>query len=113
MGPGGGQDVLGHAELGEDLAPLRHVGDAAARAPKRRNFGDLGAIQPHRARRDRQQAHDALQQGGLARPVAAENGEALAPRKGEGYGTEHLRAAVVLVDALDLQVHLSAPGRLR
>ena len=72
------REVFLHREAAEDLAPLRHVADAAANALVRRVVRDVGAAEADTAGAHRHDAHQALQQRRLADAVAAEDHRDLA-----------------------------------
>jgi len=63
----------------KDVAALRHIGDAAARAAHQGRSGlDIGAFPPDRAGRHRMLADERAQQAGLADAVAPEHAGHLA-----------------------------------
>ncbi len=66
------QQVFFHRESGKDFASLRHVADAEARARIGCERGDVRAFERERAGPDRHQAHQALQQRGLAHAVSSQ-----------------------------------------
>jgi hypothetical protein len=92
--------VLLHREAGEDLAALRHEAHAGARALVGRPAVDRLAVELDAAALDGHQAHDRLQQRGLAHAVAPEQHADLAERGREADVAQDVRAAVVLVDVL-------------
>jgi hypothetical protein len=95
--------VLLDGEPAEDLAALRHVADAAAHALVRRVVRDVAALQADRSRLHRHDAHQGLQQRRLADAVAPEDDRDLADLRVEADVAQDVRAAVVLVDLIDLQ----------
>ncbi len=110
--------VLAHAQadaqvfldrqLRKNLAPLRHVADAEPRALLGRQLEQIGAVERDAAGRRRQQAHDALEQRGLAHAVAAHQARARARGHGEIDIPQRVAAAVELIEAFDRQ-HAHAP----
>jgi hypothetical protein len=82
---------------------LRHVADAAADA----TFGRLGfdrrAVETDRAGGRRQLAEQGLEQGRLARPVAAEHRDRTLRRGLERHAEQRLAAAVARAQAVDLE----------
>ena len=75
-------EIVPHRQLGEDVAALRHVGDAAPDQRARRQVGDVGAVEADAARARRQHAEHGLEHGRLAGAVRADHrgdGAARAP----------------------------------
>jgi hypothetical protein len=101
--------VVFHRQAAEDLAALRHVADAGAHAFVGRGLGDVGAAQHHAPGLHRHHAHQALQQRGLAHAVAAQHHGDLAHARLEAHVAQDVAAAVVLVQAFDLQQLLHRP----
>ena len=68
-------EIVPHRELGEDVAALRHVGDAAREQVARLQVGDVGAVEA-RCGPDarRQHAEHGLEHGRLAGAVRADHG---------------------------------------
>ena len=104
--------VLVHRQAAEDLAPLRHVAQPQAHALVAGELVQRLAVQRDAAGADGHHAHQALQQRGLAHAVAAQDHRHLALLRLEGDIAQDVRAAVVLVDAFDLQ-HVIGPGTPR
>ena len=103
MCPGGDTQVLGHGEVGEDLAPLRHDGEARPRPPVGRHVGDVGLAEDDAATAHRNQAGKTAQQRRLAGAVAAQHRHAGTRLDGQVDVPQDLRAAVMLVEAGDGQ----------
>ena len=103
--------VLLDGEAREDLAPLRHVADAGARALVRRRRRELAVGEPDAAGGGRHEAHQRPQQRRLADAVAAEERRHLARRHLERDVPQDVAAAVVLVEIVTASI--SAPGRPR
>ena len=76
---------------------LGHVGDAGLDALVRLGMGDGPAFPAHLALASGDQAHQALEQGGFAHPVAAEQAGDLADAGLERQPAQDVAAAVVLV----------------
>ena len=77
-----GLEILAHGEQGEDIAALRHPGDAAARALVGGQAGDLRALPADAAGGDRVGTDDGAQQARLADAVAPEEaGDLVRPRR--------------------------------
>ena len=95
--------VLFHREPAEDLAALRHEADAGARALVRRRILDGLAVELDAAGLDGHQAHQRLEQRGLADAVAPQQHRDLAAMRLQAHVAQDVRAAVVLVDVLDVQ----------
>src|SRR5450830_1281142 len=95
--------VFLHRQPGEDLAALRHVGDAGGGPLVRLVTRDVAAVPVHLAARDGQHAHQAFQQGGLAHAVAAQQRHALAFLHRQRHAAQGVRRAVILVHMFDLQ----------
>ena len=93
-------------QAGEDLAPLRNVADTAADPLVRRLHADVDAVEVDAARAHGHDAHQAFQQRRLANAVAAEHDRDLAHRRFERDAAQDVRAAVVLVERLDLEKRL-------
>ncbi len=99
-GEGAHQDVLPHGEIGNDLAALRHVGDAGTCTQMRGLRGDVGAIQQDGTRAVHQAANQGAQQRGLAHAIAPEHGRDLAGRHPQVDAVQRMAAPVVAVDVL-------------
>ncbi|MCY1239417.1 hypothetical protein D9M72_522100 [compost metagenome] len=95
--------VLLDREPREDLAALRDEADAGPGPVVRRGLVDRLAFEFDAAALDGHEAHERLQQRGLAYAVAAEQDRDLAERGFEAHVSEDVGAAVILVDVLDCQ----------
>ena len=94
--------VFLNRQLGKDLAPLGHVTDTQPRPQLGRATRQLQVLKPQAARGGRQDAHDGLQQGGLAHPVTSHQAGARAGRNGEADIPQDVTLAVILVELLDV-----------
>jgi hypothetical protein len=98
-----------HGEVLEHAPALHHQRDPALHALGRAEPGDLGAVEPDRAARDRaalagQQARDRLERGRLAGAVRAEQRDDLARGDRERQAAQHEERPVVDdVDAGELE----------
>src|SRR3954469_7755898 len=89
---------------------LRHPADASAHHRVGGPTGDRFAAQPDRARARRGQLQNALQGGGLADPVAAEQSDHLAGSNTKGNALQDMAFAVVGMDLVHFeQGHAAAP----
>jgi hypothetical protein len=98
-----GLQVLAHRQQREDVAALRHRGDAAPRALIGRQLHQALAVPDDAAGGNRVQARDGAQQAGLADTVAAEQAGDLARLRGEGDASQRHRGAVMQRDVADFQ----------
>src|SRR5664280_1000318 len=99
--PGREENVLAHGEVREDPHVLGHVCDPAPRDLRRLEGGDVLALEPHRARRDVPEAHDAAQRRRLAGAVAPEKDGQLAAGNLEVDAVQDVVRADVGVDAFE------------
>jgi hypothetical protein len=79
-------EVLVHAELAEQVAALRHEGDAARQQLFLRGAADVGTIEQDAALARPEQAEQGLQHGGLAGPVGPDQQRDRAAPGLEGAG---------------------------
>ena len=85
--------------MGEEAALLDHVADARERLlPRPRSHRDAG--HPHGAAVGRDQPDDDPEQGALAAPARADDGERRARGNGESGDVEGQEVAEALLDAL-------------
>jgi len=63
----------------------------------------LGLIDENATPRDRKNTHQAFQQRRLSSSISAKHGQAFARHDLEAYMAQHLRAAIVLIQALDAE----------
>src|SRR3954470_21202125 len=98
-----GLQILSDREQREDLAPLRHVGDAEPRAVIRREARHVAPVPEDRALGNRLLPDDGAQERGFAHPVAAEHASDLSGFGGERHAAQRLRRAVVQIDVFDAQ----------
>src|SRR5882724_7111985 len=98
-------DILADRQFGKDLPPLRHVGEPRCRAPVRRPCRYLGVVDQHTPPRRRKHAHQAFQERGLSGAIAAKHRQTLAGHDLEADLAQDLRAAVMLIQALDAEAH--------
>ena len=92
------QDVLANGEIRDDLAALRHIGDAGAGTQVGRLAADLGVVETDIAGHAVGEAHQGLEQRGLAGAVAAEHGGDLPFRHVKANVMQDVAAVVVTVD---------------
>ncbi len=92
-GPGQ-PEVFLRAQAGQDAAALRHVADAEAAALVRRPLRDIDAVDDDLAPGRRHQAHDGLQQGGLAHAVVADDADRLAFAQRQRDAAQHRHLAI-------------------
>src|SRR5688572_25657522 len=95
------QQVLFHREAREDLAPLRHVAQAGARTLVGFRLHQVELVEPDVAAARGHEAHQGLEQRGLAHAVATEQRGHLARRKLEAHVAQDVAAAVVLIESLN------------
>ena len=96
-------EVFEHGEAGEDASALGHEAQAFLVHVVGGHPGDVLAHQPHAAFLGVEEAGDRAQRRGLARAVAADEGDDLALLDGEGDSLEGVDLAVVRVDVLELE----------
>ena len=108
--------VFFHRQAPEDLPALRHVGNPGMHPLVRFERGDGLAFPLHVAFLDGQQAHQALEQGGFADAVSAQQARDLTDADGKRQPAQDVAAAVELMQFFNLQ-HvcplLTAPLRAR
>ena len=106
--------VLGHRQRGEHALAAGHQRDAAMRRDVGRQLGDVLVLERDRPTTRPHEAADALEQGGLARTVGAQQGHDLAFGDLEVDAEQDLHRPVGHVDALaGKQAHFAAPTRSR
>ena len=98
-----GRQVLVHGERLEDVALLRHPADARRRALVRGQPVQHGAPQRHAARMLARGARQRVDQRGLARAVAAQQGQGVAFGQRERNALQHHGLAVARAEAFDAQ----------
>ena len=98
-----GLEIFPHREQRKNFAPLRNVGDAAARPFVGRKRRDVGAIEADRAARHRMLAGKRIEQARLADPVAAEDARDFAGLRLERNRAQRLGGAVVQVEGVDFE----------
>ena len=96
-------EVLGHREVGEDAAFLRHPTEAGLGDAVGLPAGDVLVRQADAAGGGADQADQGLHQRGLAGAVAAEQGEDLAGGDRQGDAVQDAGGAVAGVEVLDHQ----------
>ena len=97
------QHVLQHGEIGEQADLLEGASDADGVNAVRGEAGDVGVLEAHPARVRRHESGEAVEQGGLASAVGADDADDLALGHVEGDVRERPQAAILFADALDLQ----------
>src|SRR5262249_59071290 len=98
-----GLEILLDREQWKDLAPLRHIGDAAPRPLVGLEPGDVRALPPNAAAAHRVLADERAQQARLADAVAAEHAGDLAGDGLQRHRAQRLRGAVVQIDGFDVE----------
>src|SRR5262249_10641075 len=93
-----------------DAPVLRREAETEARDLVRLEAGDVAAEEAHRAGAPRDQTHDRLQGGRLARARAPPEGDHPAPAPLHGKGLEDLRGAVPRAQALDGEHRVARHG---
>jgi hypothetical protein len=106
----GEAEIVAHAQLREDPAPLRHVADPEPGPFIGRQAIDLDAMKPDRAGTGRQEPHDGLEQGGFTHAVVTENAHDLVFRHGKLDSVQDRHLAVASRQALDIQAGLAVLG---
>src|SRR4029453_17065860 len=86
--------VLRHGEVGEDLAPLRELTDAARAPLPRPPPHEVAAVEDDAPRPRGQEPHNGLEQGRLADAIAAHEADHVARRHAEGDVPEDLALPV-------------------
>src|SRR5499427_4759532 len=108
-------EVLAHGEEGKDLAPLRHVAEPQAHDAVGIHAAEEAAVERNCALLSVHYARHRLEDGGLARPVGAEDGHDSAARHREAHPADGHDGAVVRLDVVDLEEairpHVSHRGR--
>ncbi len=112
-GPGlrGDPQILLDGQRREDLALLRDKADAEPRPAVGRQGRDIAAGKADVPGMQRGMSHDRRQEGRLAHPVAAQDGERAPGRQGERDAFEHDRLAVSRLDAVEQKAGI--PGTIR
>ena len=107
--PRGGAQVVLDTEVGEDPLAAGHLGDAEAGDLVGRQMGDVPPVEDDGAVIGLDDAADGTQQGRLAGPVGAEEGDDLALADLDGDVAQHLDAVVADVQ-LAYGEQRQAPG---
>ena len=97
------QKIVEHGELGKDLAALGDEDQAPPHALEGRPTGDIDAIAADGARRRRLESRDGAKGRALARRVGPDDGDDLPGPHGQAHVAQHVRLAVVAVDAIKLE----------
>ena len=109
LGVGAHPQIFFDGHGAEQLAPLRHLGEARAHDGRRGQAADGAAVIADCAARRRHQAHHGVEQGRLAGAVGADQRDDLAGRDGQRYLAQHRRAAIAARHALELKQRAHAP----
>ena len=104
-------EVLGDGHPGEHAAALRRLDQAVGDPAVRLDPGDVLALEPHRARRQRPQTRDGAHHRGLAGTVGAQQRHQLALAHRQRNTVQRFDSAVVHDDVADLEQ--DRPGRRR
>ena len=96
-------EVLGHRQVREDPRVLWRVPHSGEGPLVRGQTGDIPPPEGHPSAPDRQEAHHAVDGGGLAGPVAPEQGHRFARRHPQRDPVQHVAVAVVGVDGFDVE----------
>ena len=110
---GAGPEILLHGEGGEEAAPFRHPRDAAPGPLPPRARPEGLPFELHAAGRRGDEAHERLQDRGLARPVGPEEPHGLARAHLEGHAAHGLHVAVPDVEVGDAEQGNGADGQGR
>ena len=102
-------DVVLHAQVREDAAPLRHVPEPEPRPLARPLPGEVEARVADDPAGRGHDAHDGLEEGGLAHPVVAEHPDDLALLHREVDPVQHRHPAVPGAQRLDFEQRAHAP----
>ncbi|MNT68213.1 hypothetical protein D3C72_2064260 [compost metagenome] len=105
--------VLQHAEVGENLAPLRHLDQPCLDHLRVVRTAEVGAIKRHLALPGFVDAAHHVVERGLARAVAAQQGNGLARVDVQVHATQHLDPAVAAAQALNVQKWCALHGFFR
>jgi hypothetical protein len=105
-------EIVANAEAGEDLATLRHVAEAAARAYVGRLAGDVGLVEGDAPALRGHEAHERAQQHRLAHPVVPQHADELAGRHLQVDRVEDRDASVAGAHVGRAQEHSSGPAVL-
>src|SRR4051794_28712289 len=100
-----GLEIFLDREQRKDLAALRHISDAAARAVGGLERSDILAVKADAATADRLLARERIEQAGLADAVAAEHAGHLAGLGDERDRAQRLCGAVMQIDGLGFKHH--------
>ncbi len=95
--------IVPHREHRKDPPPLRNVTEPHACAGRRSEARKVLAIEPHRAARRRNDAHQRLEERGLAHAVVAEHAENLALRNDDIDALQDRNAAISGAEAADFK----------
>jgi len=112
-GPPAQHEILADGQPGKDLASLWHVADPQARALVRGTARDVAIAERDMAAARRQQPHDRLEQRGLADAVPAHDADHLALAYRDRDVRQNPALAVVDVDSIHGQHHVSVLTRPR
>jgi hypothetical protein len=93
-GKGAQHEIVVHALVAEDAAPLGHEGDAVAGHPPRGPPPDVTAIEGDAPGSGTKNARDGLEERGLARAVAADHRDDLSRSHLDGDIVEHGHRAI-------------------
>src|SRR5712691_8766921 len=107
----GQQEVLLHVEAREDAALLGAEGEAEARDAVRGEGHELVPVEADGALSPRHHAHDGLERGGLARPVASEQRHHLPRPHLEADAAQDVRLAIPGIEVPDLEQGALRHGR--
>src|SRR4029077_16008105 len=100
-----GLERLGHRQLGEDLHELEAAGHAEPRERDWTDARDVAALEGHVPLAGRQHPGEHVDQGGLARPVWADDGDELVLRDGEADPIESHVGPVALTEIPRFEDH--------
>ena len=108
-----GIQILGNAEIGENLPAFRHQPDTGTRKFKRFAVGRAVSKAGDAATTQRQLAHDGADRGGLAHAVAPHQRHAAPGLHLEAHPEEDLRSAIACFDPVKPQHRRRSPDRRR
>src|SRR5262249_34932996 len=104
------EEVVPDREAREEAPALRHLDDAGPDDLVGAGPGQVAAVEPDRSRPRREQVRDRVQEGRLARAVAAEQRDELARADLERHAPENLDAAVSGRQIPNLEQRRPAPA---
>src|SRR4029077_4420689 len=109
--PAADHEVFGHRQLREDAGILGRIADAALGALVRRELGDVLSAEANLTRAHREEARDALDDGGAPGAVAPDQRHDLPVADAQRHAAQDVRGPAKGIDGLDLEQHSLVPLR--